>query len=203
MLSRIPRRRLDEKKLFGVSYIYHSLGAVISEDGMEYFFNFEKLAYLREHRRDGCILCMVRDKDDAVSDLTVFKAEGITVCLNLYPYNPGHVLVFPDRHVVDIRGLSGDERKNLDALVDLSLTVLDEEYQPSGYNVGCNMGFDAGASINHLHMHIIPRYAREIGIAELLAGKRVLVENPLETQIRLKKTFQRLSGGARKETGLP
>jgi ATP adenylyltransferase len=53
------------------------------------------------------------------------------------------------------------------------------------------MGLSAGASIDHLHFHIIPRYAREIGIAELLAGKRVLVENPLETQVRLKSAFER------------
>ncbi|MFV3255000.1 HIT domain-containing protein, partial [Klebsiella pneumoniae] len=67
------------------------------------------------------------------------------------------------------------------------LDVLDSLYKPAGYNIGYNMGLAAGGSIEHLHMHIIPRYNNEIGIAELLGGKKVLVQNPLETRdIRLK-----------------
>jgi ATP adenylyltransferase len=156
---------------------------------MEYFFNFEKLSYLRGGRPEGCILCLVRDHTEQVVDLTVYEHENFSVCLNLYPYNPGHLMVFPHRHVVDLRDLTPEERRTLDTMIDRSLTILDQEYHPAGFNVGCNMGLTAGASIDHLHFHIIPRYAWEIGIAELLAGKRVLVENPLDTQVRLKSAF--------------
>ncbi|GAB1482774.1 HIT domain-containing protein [Treponema sp.] len=156
---------------------------------MDYFFNFEKLGYLRGQRPEGCILCLVRDGGEDVVDLSVYRAEGFIVSLNLYPYNPGHLMVFPERHVIDIRELSPPERAAMDRVIDTSLGVLDREFKPSGYNIGWNMGLVAGASIDHLHAHIIPRYQREIGIAELLAGKRVLVENPLDTRIRLTKAF--------------
>lgn len=156
---------------------------------MDYFFNFEKMAYLKGHRPDACILCLLRERSSEVDDLTVYRNENMAVSLNLYPYNPGHLLVFPLRHIIDIREMKGDERASFDRVIDRSLQVLDAEYKPSGYNIGCNMGLCAGASIEHLHMHIIPRFAREIGIAELIAGKRVLVENPLDTRKRLEEAF--------------
>jgi ATP adenylyltransferase len=111
------------------------------------------------------------------------------VSLNLYPYNPGHLIIFPKRHIVDIRDLAKGERDELDELVDESLGVLDRTMKPSAYNIGYNMGLAAGASIDHLHLHIIPRYPREIGIAELIAGSRVLVQDPLETQKLLSEAF--------------
>ncbi|MFA6507056.1 MAG: HIT family protein [Treponemataceae bacterium] len=156
---------------------------------MDYFFNFEKLTYLTGERPSGCILCHIRDGDSSVIDLTVYRKNGFMVCLNLYPYNPGHVIIFPERHVLDIRGFNSSERAELDRTIDLTLNVLDAAMKPAGYNIGCNMGLVAGASIEHIHWHVIPRYPREIGIAELLAGKRVLVDHPLDTQARLKEAF--------------
>jgi ATP adenylyltransferase len=162
---------------------------------MEYFFNFDKLGYVRGARPEGCILCLVAAGSAEVDKLVVHESGSFFVSLNLYPYNPGHLLVFPRRHVVDIRELSVEERTELDALTDRCLEVLDETFQPSAYNIGYNMGLPAGASIEHLHLHIIPRYPREIGIAELIGGARVLVQDPRETQARLKESFDRLSRG--------
>ncbi len=156
---------------------------------MDYFFNFEKLSYLTGSRPSGCILCLIRDDDPAAVNLSVHRKNGFIVSLNLYPYNPGHLLVFPERHVVDIRELAAQERAELDRTIDLTLSVLDRTMKPAGYNIGCNMGLVAGASIDHLHWHVIPRYPREVGIAELLAGKRVLVEHPLDTKDRLAAAF--------------
>ena len=68
--------------------------------------------------------------------------------------------------------------------------MLDREMKPAGYNIGYNMGLSAGASIEHLHLHIIPRYPREIGIVELISGSRVLVQHPRETQERLSAAFR-------------
>lgn len=158
---------------------------------MEYFFNFEKLYYLTGKKPDGCILCLIAAEDPSVVDLSVYKADGFIVCLNLYPYNPGHLIVFPERHVNDLRELRSNERTSLDRVIDRSLDVMDAEYKPAGYNIGCNMGLVAGASIEHLHWHLIPRYPREIGIAELMAGKRVLVEHPQDTRSRLAEAFAR------------
>jgi ATP adenylyltransferase len=154
-----------------------------------YFFNFDKVAYLKGKRPEGCILCLIRDGSDEVERLVAADTAHFIVSVNLYPYNPGHLIVFPKRHVVDLRELSGEERLELDGLTDRCLSVLDKTHGPSGYNIGFNMGLVAGASIDHLHLHIIPRYPREIGIAELVAGDRVLVEDPRVTLEKLKRGF--------------
>jgi ATP adenylyltransferase len=148
---------------------------------VEYFFNFDKLEYLTGKRPEGCILCLVRDGSAEVRSLVVHETGLSMVSLNLYPYNPGHLLVFPKRHLRDIREMTADERADIDGLTRACLDVLDATHGPAAYNVGYNMGLAAGASIDHLHLHVIPRYHREIGITELLAGKRVLVQDPNET----------------------
>lgn len=158
---------------------------------MEYFFNFEKLGYLKGARPEGCILCLLRDGSEDVESLIVHASASSMVSLNLYPYNPGHLILFPKRHVRDVRELTEAERLDLDRLARLSLDVLDQTHGPSGYNIGYNMGLVAGASIDHLHLHVVPRYPREIGFAELIAGRRVMVQDPLETQAILKKAFER------------
>ena len=156
---------------------------------MDYFFNFDKLTYLTGKKPDGCILCLVRDKSPEVDSLLVHETPLTIVSLNLYPYNPGHLLVFAKRHVKDIRELTPPERADIDAVSRLCLDVLDGTHGPAGYNIGYNMGLVAGASIEHLHLHIIPRYPREIGIAELFAGQRLLVQDPKETQRILIEAF--------------
>jgi len=116
--------------------------------------------------------------------------EHFITMVNLYPYNPGHLLVAPKRHITDIRALNPSEELQLHALQRRFLTILDRIYAPSAYNIGFNMGLPAGASIEHLHLHIIPRYPRETGIADLIAGKRVLVESPLDTMNRIKELLR-------------
>jgi ATP adenylyltransferase len=157
---------------------------------MEYFFNFDKLGYLKGDKPDACILCLVAAGSDQVERLVVHESPSFVVSLNLYPYNPGHLIVFPKRHLIDIRSLSIGEREELDSLTRSCLDALDESMRPSGYNIGYNMGLCAGASIEHLHLHIIPRYPREIGIAELIAGSRVLVQDPRKTRELLSAAFR-------------
>ena len=152
---------------------------------MDYFFNFEKIAYLKDNHSGGCILCRLRDGDPEITDTIIYRTGDIAAALNLYPYNPGHCLIFPLRHVEDIRDLTADERRSLDSVLDKTLGALDNLYNPSGYNIGYNMGLKAGASIEHIHLHVIPRYPNELGIAELLGGKRVLVEDLNKSKERL------------------
>ena len=161
---------------------------------MSYFFNFDKMKYVKEPRPQGCILCLIRQKSDEVADLTIYSDELFTVSVNLYPYNPGHLMIFPNRHVEDVRALTHEEDQRATELTRRFLDVLDRTHQPAGYNIGYNMGASAGASIDHLHLHLIPRYPREIGIADLVAGKRVLIEDPRVTQQRLKDALDSRSG---------
>lgn len=152
-----------------------------------YFFNFEKLPYIRAKKPNYCILCDLFKSNPQVPDLTVYKDKFFAASLNLYPYNPGHLLLFPIRHILDIREYTKEEELLMSKLVPYFLDILDKTHKPSGYNLGYNMGLPAGASIAHLHMHIIPRYPSEIGIADLIAGKRVLVEHPNQTREKIRK----------------
>jgi ATP adenylyltransferase len=152
---------------------------------VSYFFNFDKMKYVRGSRPSGCILCLIRDKSDEVADLTVFADEHFTVTVNLYPYNPAHVMIFPNRHIVDLRDYTEEEDRRLSHLTRHFVSLIQRTHAPSGFNIGYNMGAVAGASIDHLHLHVIPRYPREIGIADLVAGQRVLIEDPRVTQERL------------------
>jgi ATP adenylyltransferase len=153
--------------------------------GSDYFLCFDKITYVKGERPQGCILCLVRDKSEAVINLTVYEDKYFIVSVNLYPYNPGHLILFPKRHIEDVRGLTNEENADRVKLEQELLDILDKEYGAMGYNLGFNIGNAAGASIPHLHMHIIPRYAGETGIADLVAGRRVLVENPFDTKKRL------------------
>jgi ATP adenylyltransferase len=151
----------------------------------DYFFSFEKLGYVKGEKPDGCILCMLTENDPRVVDLTIYRDDLFIVCLNLYPYNPGHLLVFPVRHLEDIRGYSSQEEQRLNLICRFFLDVLDDSHDAFAYNIGYNMGLTSGASINHLHLHIIPRYPHETGITDLIAGKRVLVEDPRESKKKI------------------
>jgi Diadenosine tetraphosphate (Ap4A) hydrolase and other HIT family hydrolases len=157
---------------------------------MEYLFNFDKLAYLKGRKPEGCILCLVASGSAEVDRLVVRESPSFMVSLNLYPYNPGHLIVFPRRHETDYRGLSTEEKAELDELVGSCLDALDRTMRPTGYNIGYNMGPVAGASIDHLHLHIIPRYPNELGIADLIGGSRVLVQDPKRTMELLKAAFE-------------
>lgn len=150
-----------------------------------YFFNFDKMVYVKGRHPAGCILCLLRDRNPDVVDLSIWRDANFVASVNLYPYNPGHLLLYPCRHVEDVRELTEEEEREMVALQRWLLGILDRACSPHAYNIGFNMGAAAGASISHLHLHIIPRYPRETGIADLIAGRRVLVEDPRETARRL------------------
>ncbi|MEW5768044.1 MAG: HIT domain-containing protein [bacterium] len=150
-----------------------------------------KLEYVRGQRpKVACILCAVADNDERVERLVVYREAGFIVSLNLYPYSPGHLMIFPERHVLDIRELNDEEGTRLHQLTKLSLDILERIYQPYGFNLGYNIGRPSGASLEHLHLHIVPRYGNEVGFLDVINGARVIVEDPLKTREKLKDAFQ-------------
>jgi len=115
------------------------------------------------------------------------------VSLNLYPYNPGHVMIFPMRHLTDIRDLTDEEIMEMHRLQGKVMAVLESVYGPSGFNIGYNVGETSEASIEHIHCHVVPRHRNEIGLLEMISqGVRVLVEDPLDTLEKLRKAFAEL-----------
>jgi ATP adenylyltransferase len=138
-----------------------------------------------------CILCSIRDKDARVRSLEVWRDEASIALLNLYPYNPGHLMVFPQRHIVELCELEEGEALNLFGSINLAVRALKLCYSPKGYNIGFNIGEVSGASIPHLHAHIVPRYGNELGFIDNIGGAKVLIESPSDYVEKLSKAFEK------------
>ncbi len=158
-----------------------------------------KLAYARGETprpKVECILCALAGRDPAVTCMEVGRVDGMVVSLNLYPYNPGHMMVFPERHVVDPRDFSETEVLALHRVTGRVLGTLERMYQPQSFNLGNNLGPSSGASIPHWHQHVVPRYASELGFLDILGGARLMVEVPDETLRRAREAFLATAPGA-------
>jgi ATP adenylyltransferase len=161
-----------------------------------------KLSYVRGKKPDvDCILCALRDDDKRVTRLLVTKSEHMIITLNLYPYSTGHLLIFPIRHLTDIRQFSTNEVLDLFRLQKLSMKALEDIYQPTGFNVGFNIGTTSGASIEHIHCHVIPRHEKEMDVLELVRSSSfVSVEDREMTLKKLQAAFVELGEQISRET---
>ncbi|MBI4898470.1 MAG: HIT domain-containing protein [Actinobacteria bacterium] len=138
----------------------------------------------------GCIFCDKPGEDDDESNLIVHRGEHAYVILNGYPYNNGHVMVVPYRHVAEYHALEAAARDELGALTALSLEVLGGCYNPGGFNVGINQGAAAGAGIAaHLHQHIVPRWAGDTNFMPVVADTRVLPEGLAASYEKIRAAF--------------
>ena len=114
--------------------------------------------------------------------------------LNKYPYNNGHLMVVPKRHVATLSETLPSELSELMTLTRTSERVLSEAYDPDGLNIGINLGRSAGAGVpGHLHIHVVPRWDGDTNFMTVTAETRVMPEEPRQTVERLKPLFQRLS----------
>ncbi len=155
-----------------------------------HLFNMDKIHYVTGQKpKVDCILCAIRDNHPDVPDLTVWRDARFIVAMNLYPFNSGHLMIFPTRHVQELSELSEDEALRLHNLTSKVLRMLKEEFTPTGFNIGYNIGKGSGASIPHLHLHIVPRYDNEVGFLDVIAGMRVMVLDPREARERLRRRF--------------
>jgi len=136
----------------------------------------------------GCVLCRLRDGEE--SERVLARTELAYVVLNKYPYNPGHLMVVPSRHVGDLDELSDDELLELQRLLTRSVRALREESAPHGFNIGMNLGRIAGAGIpDHLHWHVVPRWGGDTNFMPVVGETRVLPELVEETARRLAPHF--------------
>lgn len=151
----------------------------------------EKYEYVHGGKPDvECILCEYTNGNSEVKKLEIVRGKYMVVGANIYPYNPGHLLIFPIRHVQDIRKLQTEEWDELIKFQKTALDVLEDLYFPAGFNIGFNIGKASGASIAHLHLHIVPRYNSETGFMDIISGIRTYVEDPLITMKRVTDSFK-------------
>ncbi len=150
----------------------------------------ERLKYVRKIiKPKGCVFCKVI-KERKREHYLLHSSTHSFVVLNRYPYNNGHVLVLPQRHVGDMWDLSDEEYIDLSLLVRHSVSVLKKVYGCEGLNVGLNHGKVAGAGIpDHLHYHVIPRWAGDTNFFPLISQTKVVVETLDQTYELLQSHF--------------
>jgi ATP adenylyltransferase len=140
----------------------------------------------------GCIFDDLPAEGDDERTKILQRGELAFAILNSFPYNPGHLMVAPFRHVGTFGALEPAELAEVDALIGRSVAVLDAEMQPHGYNLGMNLGRVAGAGIpDHLHWHVVPRWNGDTNFMPVVGQTRVLPELLEETYRRLRPRFDR------------
>jgi ATP adenylyltransferase len=143
----------------------------------------------------GCIFCDALTDDEAAA-LVLFRGTTCFVILNLYPYNNGHLMVVPNRHVATLAEATPEELGELMRLTQAAEMVLTEAYHPQGMNVGMNLGRPAGAGIaDHMHIHVVPRWGGDTNFMSVVGGVRVLPEELGQTAERLRPIFERIASG--------
>jgi ATP adenylyltransferase len=161
---------------------------------MERLWSPWRLEYVAGSKPDTeCVFCEAPRRPDGDS-LIVFAGVTSYVILNKYPYNNGHLMAVPYRHVDSLGGLRPEELHELALLVQRSEAALLEAYNPQGINVGINLGRAAGAGIlEHIHVHAVPRWIGDANFMTAIGETRVLPEDLEATAARLRPIFQRLA----------
>jgi ATP adenylyltransferase len=145
-----------------------------------------RLEYIKAADEDGgCVFCGAVEGEDE-ERLVLRRGPRAIALLNKYPYSSGHFMVAPVRHVGEFGELEEDEVLELHRFASAGMGALAETYGPQGYNVGWNLGRIAGAGVvDHVHMHVVPRWAGDTNFMPVLADTKVLPEHLQETRRKL------------------
>ena len=146
-----------------------------------------------EAKTAGCVFCDAL-ANGAEDSLIVFRAPLSFIILNKYPYNNGHLMVVPNRHLALPSEATAAELAEMIALAARAEVAIREAYAPHGMNLGINLGKPAGAGIlDHLHMHVVPRWNGDTNFMTVVGETRVLPEDLTVTAARLRPVFARLA----------
>ena len=141
----------------------------------------------------GCLFCDKAAQAQDAENLVVHRGALAYVLLNLFPYNTGHLMVAPYLHTADLAALPADVLGDVMALTQRAVQVLEQEYQPAGFNLGMNLGRVAGAGVpDHLHLHVVPRWEGDTNFMPVIAGTRVLPQALEATRDALRAALERV-----------
>ncbi len=142
---------------------------------------------LSDKKEEGCIFCNALNANNDDEKLVLFRSEFSFIIMNLYPYNAGHVMVVPNRHIDSPLNLTEQEQRDLFKLVNLSIEIIQKVMKPDGFNLGMNLGRTAGAGIDdHIHIHIVPRWNGDTNFMSTVSDTKVISESIKETYLKLK-----------------
>lgn len=148
--------------------------------------------YLGGSHGDGCVFCEKVQSDEDEANLVLLRGNKTIILMNLYPYNNGHLLIMPKRHVGDIEALTGEEMAELSQMTQKMVKVL-RAFNPEGFNVGANIGKIAGAGVpGHFHIHVVPRWGGDTNFMPVIGDVRVISESLEVTFKKLKESLENL-----------
>lgn len=152
-------------------------------DRLERLWAPHRLAYVSASTDgEGCPFCTIPTLPESES-LVVARGQDVYAVLNLHPYNPGHLMVLPYRHVADLEALTADEELELARFTREAVVAIRAASSPHGFNVGLNLGGSAGGSLSdHLHQHVVPRWGGDANFMTVTAGTKVMPQLLEETR---------------------
>ncbi|MEM5875517.1 MAG: HIT domain-containing protein [Candidatus Aenigmatarchaeota archaeon] len=154
---------------------------------LEYIWTNRMKWILKKSKDKRCLLCSIaRGKTKA----KILKEGEFYVIMNNFPYTTGHLLIFPKKHVSSIEELNDEELMKLMKTIKFCIIKLKKCLKPKGFNIGCNIGKVAGASVKHLHFHIVPRFGSDAGFVEIVSSTKVMPEPIEKTYKKIKKYFR-------------
>ncbi len=143
-------------------------------------------------QRGGCVLCRTLEKARRPGSLVAHVAPLSFVMMNRFPYNAGHVMVAPRRHVGSLAAATAEELSEIMALTRRLEGILGKAYKPDGINLGMNLGKSAGAGVaDHIHLHVLPRWTGDTNFMTVVGETRVIPEDPAKACARLRSLFER------------
>jgi ATP adenylyltransferase len=171
-------------------------------DAMQRLWNPHRMAYILGENKptgpepdDGCPFCRIPTLGDDEAALIVARGEYVYAVLNLYPYNPGHVLICPYRHIADYTELTVDEAAEFTAFTQDAMRAVRKASSPHGFNLGINQGEVAGAGIAaHLHQHVVPRWSGDANFMPVVGRTRSMPVLLGDTRRLLAEAWPNASG---------
>jgi len=146
-----------------------------------------------DNRNEGCIFCIKSAETDDRKNLIVYRAEKCLAILNLYPYSSGHLMIAPYQHTGTIEELDADTLGDMMAVAQKCMRAAREAFGPDGFNIGINIARVAGAGITeHVHMHLVPRWAGDANFMPVVADTRVLPLSLDQVWERLTEQLEKL-----------
>lgn len=150
-------------------------------------------AFVLNKKEKGCVFCRRFRMADSLENLVIYRGQRNFIILNKFPYNTGHTLIVPNRHLGGLDKLSPEESSEFFELTRTAVRLIKKTLKPQSLNLGMNLGQESGAGIpGHLHMHIVPRWTGDTNFMPVI-GKTNVISVPLEPIYeKLRKAFEKL-----------